>query len=369
MRRSALIGAIAAVVAVSIILVSLPTTPAPIPSPAELNVTRFEVVASNLEIPWAIDFADDGRIFFTERVGRVRMIDSSGSLVDEPVFAPEAARTGEAGMLGLALDPGFGENGRIYVYYTYLDESGDLWNRVSRLAESGSEEYDEHVLIDKIPAAGIHDGGRIKFGPDGKLYITTGDAANPGLSQDLKSLAGKILRIEPDGSIPDDNPFPGSMVYSYGHRNPQGLAWHPVTKELYSTEHGPIGNDEINIIQAGGNYGWPEMQCSGDGMFTAPIVCYEVTVAPAGGTFYSSEQLPFKNSLFFGTLRGKHVEQVVTDDSGNVVKLETFLEGFGRIRDVAEGPDGYLYIATSNRDGRGIPAADDDKILRITKAR
>ena len=367
MNKTVIIGSIAAAV-VAVILVLFPTTPVPIPSPAELNATGFQVVASHLQVPWAIDFADDGRIFFTERVGKVRVIDN-GKLIDEPVFTKEVAKTGEAGMLGLALDPNFNKNEYIYVYYTYVDENGNLWNRVSKLVKSGSKGYGEQVFLDKIPAAAIHDGGRIKFGPDQKLYITTGDAANPSLSQDLNSLAGKILRINPDGSIPSDNPFPNSPVYSYGHRNPQGLAWHPVTHELYSTEHGQVDNDEINIIKAGGNYGWPVEQCSSVKKYIGSIVCYAAGVAPAGAIFYSSDKLPYRNDLFFGTLRGQHVEQVIFDKSGNVTGLKNFLQGFGRIRDVAEGPDGYLYIATSNRDGRGLPAPDDDKILRITKGR
>ena len=365
-------AAIGAVVAVAIILVSFPTTPVPLPTPEQVNATGIEVIASNLEVPWAIDFADDGRIFFTERVGRVRVIDD-GKLIDEPVFTKEVARVSEAGMLGLALDPDFNNNPSIYIYYTY-ENTGKLWNRVSKLFPGKSPSfvtrYDETILIDNIPAAGIHDGGRIKFGPDGKLYITTGDAAVPDLAQDKTSLAGKILRINADGSIPEDNPFPNSPIYSYGHRNPQGLAWHPVTKELYETEHGPTGNDEINIIKAGGNYGWPLEQCSKSEFeeYIDAIVCYQVSVAPSGAAFYSSDKLPYINDLFFGTLRGAHVEHVIFE-SGNVKKFDNFLEGFGRIRDVVEGPDGYLYIATSNRDGRGEPASDDDKILRITKPR
>lgn len=366
MKKSAvIIGSIAAAV-IAAILVSFPTTPVPIPSPAQINATGIEVVASRLQVPWAIDFADDGRIFFTERIGTVRVI-KDGKLLDEPVFTTEVAKVSEAGMLGLALDPNFSENHFLYIYYTYV-ENGNLWNRVARLTEQDNEASEHKVLIDKIPAAEIHDGGRIKFGPDGKLYVTTGDAANPSLSQDLNSLAGKILRINPDGTIPNDNPFPNSPVYSYGHRNPQGLAWHPDTGKLYSTEHGPTGNDEINIIMAGVNYGWPIEQCEA-AQHVGPVTCYTVTIAPAGATFYSSDKMPYKNNMFFGTLRGQHVEQVIFDEQGNVARLENFLEGFGRIRDVVEGPDGYLYITTSNRDGRGLPASDDDRILRITKAR
>ncbi|MFQ5941381.1 MAG: PQQ-dependent sugar dehydrogenase [Nitrososphaerales archaeon] len=354
-----------AIAALGVVLALLPTTPVPLPSPEEISDTGIEIVVSDIRIPWAIDFATDGRLFFTERMGNVRVIEN-GELLKEPVFATEVAKVGEGGMLGLALDPNFDSNHFIYIYYTYVDAKGSIWNKVVQLSEQNNKASEEKVLIDKIPGAALHDGGRIKFGPDSKLYITTGDAGNPGSSQDLKSLAGKILRINPDGSLPADNPFPNSAVYSFGHRNPQGIAWHPDTKELYATEHGPVGNDEINVIKAGMNYGWPVEQCVAE-KFVAPIMCYEVTVAPAGAIFYSSNRLPYTNDLFFGTLRGKHVEHIMFDSNGT--KAENFLAGFGRIRDIVEGPDGYLYIATSNRDGRGLPASDDDKILRITKAR
>ena len=365
MKRAVIIVAIA-IAALGASLILLPTTPVPLPSPEQINATGIETVASGLQVPWAIDFAKDGRIFFTERIGNVRVIEN-GKLIAEPVFTKEVAKTGEAGMLGLALDPDFANNNFIYVYYTDVDANGNLWNRVVRLTEHNNKASDEKVLIDGIPGAAIHDGGRIKFDPDGKLYVTAGDAANPSLAQDLKSLAGKILRINPDGSIPNDNPFTNSLVYSYGHRNPQGLAWHPATRELYETEHGNVGNDEVNIIRAGMNYGWPIEQCIAK-EFVGPIICYEVSVAPAGATFYSSSKLPYKNDLFFGTLRGTHVEHIVFNNN-NTTKKDNFLDGFGRIRDVVEGPDGYLYVVTSNRDGRGLPAFDDDKILRITKAR
>ncbi len=366
MKKAMVVGAVA-IVAIATALVLLPTTPVPLPSPTEISDTGIDVVATGLRVPWAMDFANDGRIFVTERIGNVRVIEN-GKLIDEPVFTTEVAKVSEAGMLGLALDPAFDKNHFIYVYYTYVDTTGSLWNKVVKLKEQNNKASEEKVLVDKIPAAGIHDGGRIKFGPDSKLYITTGDAADPSLSQNLKSLAGKILRINSDGSIPNDNPFPDSLVYTYGHRNPQGIAWHPTTNELYSTEHGPTGNDEINVIKAGMNYGWPVEQCTAK-EFVGPIVCYEVSVAPAGATFYSSDKLPYKNDFFFGTLRGTHVEHVVFGNDNKAIKLENFLEGFGRIRDVVEGPDGYLYIATSNRDGRGLPALDDDKILRITRSR
>ena len=348
-------------------LVSFPTAPVPIPSPRHFSETGIDVVVSGLQAPWALDFANDGRIFLTEKTGIIRVI-MDGELVDRPVFATDVAKFSEAGMLGLALDPNFDKNHFIYVYYTYVDTKGSLWNKVVRLEEQDNIASNEEVLVDKIPGAATHNGGRIKFAPDGKLYITTGDAADLSLPQNLNSLAGKILRINANGSIPDDNPFPNSPVYSYGHRNPQGISWRPSTKELYSTEHGPVGNDEINVIKPGMNYGWPTEQCVAK-EFVPPIVCYEVSIGPAGATFYSSNKLPYNDQFFFGTLRGEHVEHIVFDNKNDALKLENFLDGFGRIRDVVHGPDGYLYIITSNRDGRGLPSSDDDKILRITQPR
>lgn len=361
MRKASII-ATAAAIAVAVALVALPTTPVPIPSPEEMNAASVEVVASNLEVPWALAIADDGRIFFTERPGRIKVIEN-GNVTELLNLQDRVTSTGESGLLGLALDPDFGNNATIYVYYTYADETGAMGNRVSKFLPSASG-YSEQILLNRIPAAEIHDGGRVKFGPDGKLYITTGDAAQPSLSQDLSSLAGKILRINPDGSIPDDNPFQDSPVYSYGHRNPQGIAWHPVTKQLYETEHGPTGNDEVNIVRAGGNYGWPEEQCTGPEEYIDSIACYPVSVAPSGATFYSPG-----NDLFFATLRGTHLERVILDEDGMVADRLNVLEDLGRLRDVVQGPDGYLYISTSNRDGRGIPTDGDDKILRLTLAR
>ncbi|MCI0484547.1 MAG: PQQ-dependent sugar dehydrogenase, partial [candidate division NC10 bacterium] len=258
-----------------------------------------EVVVRHLEIPWALDFAPDGRLFFTERPGRIQVLDPGASrprLVGRLTVAHE----GEGGLLGVALDRDFSRNGRLYAYYTYR-EGERLWNRVVRLTQEkgGILREEEGTVIDRIPGARIHNGGRIKIGPDGRLYITTGDAANPPLAQDLTSLAGKILRINPDGSIPGDNPFPGSPVYSLGHRNPQGLAWHSVSRALFITEHGPIGHDEVNLVQPGKNYGWPHVAGSGGGVrFLDPILeSGQGTWAPSGTAVYRSD-------LFFAALRG-----------------------------------------------------------------
>ncbi|ALS24706.1 PQQ-dependent sugar dehydrogenase [Paenibacillus naphthalenovorans] len=344
---------------------------------------KQEIIATGLDIPWEIEFAPDGRIFFTERGGSLRLIDQ-GKLVDEPVFRfdDKLYTQGEAGLLGLALDPKFNENHYMYAYHTYMNGNQPL-NRVVRLKESGGKATLDKVLLDGMPGNRIHDGGRIKFGPDGLLYVTNGDAASPSVAQDIGVPAGKILRIHPDGSIPADNPFPGSPVYSFGHRNPQGLAWHPETGQLYSSEHGQSAHDEINRIEPGANYGWPLVQGdeteakpdnnhtdkAGPGPLMKPILhSHTVTWAPSGMTFIS--QGPWKGHLLVANLRGTQVLHVVlTEDGKGVHASDALLKGeFGRIRTVTEAPDGSIYILTNNRDGRGNPKDDDDKIVRFIPA-
>ncbi len=331
---------------------------------------RVEVVASNLVVPWSLAFAPDGRLFFTERLGRVRVI-VEGQLQEEPAAQLNVAAVGEAGLLGLAIDPEFERNRHVYVYYSYQLALGGLWNRVARLSEANNRLFNETIILDGIPGAGIHDGGRIKFGPDGKLYITTGDAANAELSQDINSLAGKILRINKDGSIPLDNPFPNSSVYTLGHRNPQGIDWHPLTGKLFLSEHGSSAHDEVNIIEPGKNYGWPiVIGGAGDPRFTDPLLESGTTTwAPSGASFYDGDLIPdWKGNFFIATLRGKHLRMVSLNPPNfdSVMMTEAlFQDQYGRLRDVIQGPDGYLYISTSNRDGRGSPATDDDRILRI----
>ena len=330
---------------------------------------RVEVVVSNLEIPWSLVLAPDGRLFVTERPGRVRIIDlvrrtSELALTLEDVFAQ-----GEAGLLGLALDPTFTSNGLVYLYYSARTSGGGAVNRVARYRESGGILAERALLLDNIPANVIHDGGRLRFGPDGLLYITTGDAANEQLAQDLASLAGKILRINADGTTPRGNPF-SSPIYSYGHRNPQGLDWHPASGDLWESEHGATGNDEINVVDAGANYGWPRIEGSQtmSGM-REPIAFYNPAVAPSGASFYRGQRFPqFTNNLFIGTLRGTHLLRLRVDPTSprQIAAQERLVEGqFGRIRDVVAGLDGYLYLCTNNRDGRGNPISGDDRIARL----
>lgn len=361
-ERRLVIAAAAIVVAAAIVTVmySPSQTTLPIPEPSfggNSSRSGVRVLADNLEVPWAIDIAEDGRIFFTERPGRIRIIEN-GTLLEEPAAFINVAQNGEAGLLGLALHPNFTENHLLYVYHTYSNGS-QVFNKVLMLTERENKIIESKVIIDGIPAASGNDGGRIKFGPDGKLYITTGDARQPDLAQKANSLAGKILRLNPDGTIPEDNPFEGSPVYSYGHRNVQGLAWHPVTGELYASEHGPEGNDEVNIIKPGANYGWPVEGCDAQ-RFERPVLCFNPAIAPAGIAIPQHDTLGYQHDILLAALRAQQLRLIEQDGSGHNV-----LTGFGRIRDVIEGPDGSLYVATSNRDGRAIPAANDDKILRI----
>ncbi|HEY7367626.1 MAG TPA: PQQ-dependent sugar dehydrogenase [Nitrosopumilaceae archaeon] len=329
-------------------------------------------VAENLQIPWEIAFAPDERIFFTERVGKLRVIED-GNLNPEPVAILNVGAV-EGGLLGLALDPNFEENHYLYLYYTY-NEFPFTYNKVVRYTEHDNTLSDELILVDKIPGAAIHDGGRLKFGPDEKLYITTGDAANADAAQDLKSLSGKILRINPDGTIPADNPIKDSLIFSYGHRNPQGLDWDPVTGKLVASEHGPSGergfaHDEINVIEAGKNYGWPKVVGEEQKPeFVSPILqTGDDAWAPSGSTFYDSSNIPeWTNKYFVATLRGSHLRMLELDlQSNQVVSSEAlFSNTFGRLREATVGPDGNLYLLTSNRDGRGSPVENDDRILKI----
>ena len=338
----------------------------------------IEVVAEGLYVPWSIVFTDNNRILFTERNGNLRVIQNN-VLMEKPLMDfEEVSAKGEAGLLGLALDPDYAVNKMIYVAYAYSSNDG-MKVKVVRYTDEGDKLTGEKPIISDIPAESYHAGCRLRFGPDGKLYITTGDAGERDLAQNTNNLFGKILRINADGSVPSDNPFPGNPVWSYGHRNPQGIDWYPGTDIMYSTEHGPSGfdgpggGDEVNVIVKGGNYGWPEVshEESRSGMIS-PVLVYTPAVAPASGMFYKSDSLPqFKNNFFFGCLRGNAIMRVVVDekDPSKVLSAEKLSEvKFGRIRDVAEGPDGAIYFSTSNKDGRGNPADGDDKIYRIRKS-
>jgi glucose/arabinose dehydrogenase len=328
-----------------------------------INQTEFqsimiETVATGLFVPWDIVILPDSDMLFPQRSGTIRR---SGKVSGE-ITVPSVLSTGEGGLMGVVLHPRFTENNLIYVYYT-TSENGPK-NRIARFRLNGTQLSDQTIILDNIPSAIYHDGGRLAFGPDGMLYATTGDANNPSSAQDLNSLAGKTLRLTPEGQIPTDNPF-GTAVWSYGHRNSQGIAW-DAQGRMWETEHGRSGSttgfDELNLIEKGKNYGWPIIQGSETrtGMVT-PILNSGAneTWAPAGIAFAHGK-------LYFGGLLGSTLYQVNLNGTPSITKH--FNNRFGRIRAVVTGSDGSLYFSTSNRDGRGTPRADDDKILRILPA-
>lgn len=326
-----------------------------------------ETVFTGLEVPWSMAFAPDGRLFVTERPGRVLAINlTSGTFDTSPI--PGVFANTEAGLLGLALDPQFAQNHFVYIYYSAQVGTNAGVNRIARYREVSGKLGEAVVLVDNIPASPIHNGGRLRFGPDGLLYATTGDAQSQGLAQDVSSLAGKILRITRDGATASGNRF-SSPVYTYGHRNPQGIDWHPATGVLWESEHGNIGNDEINTIQSGLNFGWPRIEGSDTfpGM-ESPVSLFNPAIAPSGVSFYTGSRFPqFANNFFIATLKGTHLLRVTFDQAGHIASQERLLDGtYGRLRDVITGPDGSLYVLTNNRDGRGTPASNDDRILKIS---
>jgi len=361
LRIAGIIGALA----VSAFILTLPSNAPPLPEPIirQSGNEFVEILATGLDKPWALDFADD-RVFITEKAGRIRVVDGN-TLLEQPLATLRTADVFGGGLLGIATHPDFANNHFLYVYYTY-EEDGKLWNKVLRIKESENKLEDATTIFDKIPGSKFSNGGVIKFGPDGMLYVATGTTSDSSHgSQDLQSLEGKILRLNDDGSIPQDNPFSNSPVFSYGHRNPQGMAWDK-SGNMFVTELGPSKNDEINLIQAGQNYGWPEQQCSGKQGYVNAVMCYDPSIEPGGIIFYRGGLLGFENELIMASLRGSNLYALEITKEGHVSQ-KSILSGLGRIRDVNEGNDGYLYVLTSNTDGKGFPASDDDKLVRILK--
>lgn len=333
-----------------------------------------------LSTPWQLAFMADGRILVTEREGRVRVIEN-GKLNPEPylnlkdtIFA-----AGEAGLLGIAVDPDFANNPFIYIGYTYEKSKNPLviMNKLVRYREDPATKKAsfDRTLLDNMEGYINHNAGPIKFGPDGKLYMPIGERYIPEYAQNMTKLNGKILRLNRDGSIPADNPIAGSYIYSYGHRNSQGIDWQPGTNNLFNTEHGPSAMqgccmDEINLIQPGKNYGWPlirGMQQQAGLVTPAYYSSDTATWAPAGATFIKGG--PWDKSFVFAGLRGESLYRAVFNatDPTKIDTVEQYFKGeLGRLRTVAQGPDGKIYIATSNRDGRGVARTeDDDRILII----
>lgn len=333
---------------------------------------KIEEVARGLTVPWSLVFTGNNRILISERAGQIRAL-INHQLQSQPLITLPVSSSEEEGLMGLVLDPDYESNQTIYACYAY--DSGDtLMNRVVRLIDESDRLTEGKVIIDNIPAAKFHAGCRLGFDPDSKLYVTTGDATDKELAQDLNSLAGKILRLNPDGTTPSDNPFNGSLIYSYGHRNPQGIDWHPETGQLYSSEHGPsvfdgpAGGDEVNLIKAGANYGWPTVSHNATLEGTeAPLVQFTPAEAPGSLLVYSGKVFPqYRNQIFFGALKGEGIVRLKLDTTGaQIVEEEKLPIEVGRVRDVVESPEGYIYFTTSNADGRGEVREGDDKVYRL----
>lgn len=352
---------------------------------------RIEEVATGLEVPWSIVFTDADRILFTERSGRVRAIENGKLLEKSLIEFPEVSQRSEDGLMGMTLDPDYQNNKNLYVSLAY-NKSGKAVLKVVKMKDLGDGLEEDQVILDNIPVAQYHAGSRLKFDQQGKLLISMGDGLQKEEAQNLESNLGKLLRINSDGSIPSDNPFPNSPVWAYGLRNPQGFDWHPESGNLYLVDHGPSGmdgpggGDEINLIEKGENYGWPVIshEKSAEGM-KSPLKSYTPAIAPASATFVSSQKYPaLKNSLLVGMLRGEGILRLKFDpnDPGKIIEEEKIeLGDLGRIREIVQAPDfggilagvtegqsgsgGEIYFSTSNRDGRGAARKGNDKIFKL----
>jgi aldose sugar dehydrogenase len=391
-------------------------SPAPRVAARALTIGRdsvpvaLETVAAGLEVPWDFDFTPDGRILLTERPGRIRVIEG-GVLRDTPwatldVFASDPALLPESGLMGIAVSPDFETTGAVYVMATVWRSGGSpaarLYDRLSRRAaaalslplpsrwearvyrftDRGGRGSEPRLVIGGLPSSYYHAGGALRFGPDGMLYVTLGDAfpSAPDLSPEEASLTGTILRFTPDGGIPAGNPVPGSPVFAAGLRNSQGLAWHPEDGTLFAIDHGPsmlphergrAGNDELNLVRPGADFGWPVAAGDeGSGKGTAPVLVWNPGIAPGALAVYTDGAFPWAGDLLVGGLRGQRLSRLVLQPAGEgewtVVAEDTLLAGtVGRIRAVRAGPDGAVYFTTSNRDGRGAPGPADDRLIRL----
>lgn len=418
-RLATLLARSSAVVALAILTGCGQPDGAPPASVAETRLPRLasdsvkpfvvETLATGLSTPWAMAFVPDGRVLLTERAGRVRVLERD-TLRAEPwatlnVFAENPVLLPESGLMGIALAPDYTTTGFVYVVGTFYkgDEPPSrsigarigrrlralvapmsvlaYESRIYRLRDRDGRGVEPHVVVAGLPSNFYHAGGALAFGPDGMLWVTIGDVLHPSAAPDDHRLAGKVLRYRPDGSIPDDNPIPGSPVFARGLRNVQGLAWHPTGNALFAIEHGPTGmpqerlrqgQDELNVILPNGDYGWPSVTGRERGRFQTPVAVWGEAIAPAGLAAYAGDALPWHGDLLISGLRGQALRRIRLAPPGResegvwqVLDEQLLLEGYGRLRAVAVGPDGAVYVTTSNLDGRGTPGPADDLLLRL----
>lgn len=336
-------------------------------APAKGSVRVERTVAGDLNVPWGSAVLPDGEQLMissrdTARISLININDGDRTEVGTVRgVAPGGAGGGEGGLLGLALSPDFAEDRLIFVYYTAGDDNRIARYRYHPDRDPGDQLSDRTVIVRGIPAGGIHNGGRLAFGPDGMLYATTGEAGNPPLAQDRESLGGKILRMTPDGDPAPDNPDPDSLVLSWGHRNVQGIAWDRAGR-LWASEFGQNDVDELNLIEPGNNYGWPDAEgASDDDRYTDPVAEWGTNEDSPSGIAFAG------GAIWMAALRGERLWRIPLDGERTAAEPESFLVGeYGRLRSVVALDDDTLLLGTSNTDGRGDPADNDDRILELT---
>lgn len=341
------------------------TTPEYNNDPVEL---KDSIVAEGLRFPWEITWGADNHIWLTERSGKISRFNPATGVITPVITISDVVSNNEGGLLGMVLHPSFSSNNFVYVVYNY-NNGGNYREKVVRFTYNGTTFTNPLTLIENIAASSIHNGSRLLIVND-KLFITTGDASNTSLPQNTSSLNGKILRINLDGSIPTDNPIAGNAIWTTGHRNPQGLVY--ANNKLYSSEHGPSNDDEINIIEKGRNYGWPDIEglcnttaeqtfCSANNV-AQPIKTWTPTTAPSGMDYYNNDLIPqWKNSLLLTALKDSRLYQLKLNNNGSAIESTTefYVNKYGRMRDVCISPAGKVYICTSN--------GTNDKIIEISK--
>ncbi|MDY8136158.1 PQQ-dependent sugar dehydrogenase [Aquimarina sp. 2201CG5-10] len=336
----------------------------------------FTTLASTLSVPWELQWGPDNFLWVTERNGTISRINPDTGVQEQIITIAEVAQVQESGLLGMVLHPDFTNNPYVYIVYTY-NSGGGLLERLVRYTYGNNTLSQATTLLDNIPANSIHNGSRLLITPDSHLLMTTGDAGNTNLSQDMNSLAGKILRLNLDGSIPNDNPFSNSYIYSIGHRNAQGLTLH-TNGTIYSSEHGPSTDDEINKIVPAANYGWPEVRglidtpneeaFAANTTVTESIFNWTPTIAPSDLVYYSSDRIPqWTNKLIMTVLKEKRIIALTLSADGNSITNEEvfFNDDFGRLRDIAVSPTGRVFIAT-NGDSYG-DTSNTHRIIEINR--